>query len=145
MPDLVISVRGFNAQLQYQAVNLVHNKCDFDVFLQSMPNNGFGANHELHIDSAQGLHMLSFETLTPSMTSTTSTIPSTRRIEDATSSTKLTCPGVSIKCIRCDFPDVVDNTRDMGEDLIDILRSRDRICVSVYRTCQYQYQHSIKK
>lgn len=50
---------------------------------------------------------------------------------EATSSTKLTCPGVSTRWIRWDFPKLFCRTRDMGEDLIEMPRSRDRICVSV--------------
>lgn len=65
--------------------------------------------------------------LTPSTTSTTNTIPSTNRIAEATSSKKLTCPGVSMKCMRWDLPAVVERIRDIGEDLMDISRSRDRI------------------
>jgi hypothetical protein len=66
------------------------------------------------------------KTPTPSTTSTTRTMPSTNRMDEATSSTKLTCPGVSMKCTKCDLPAVVDRMRDIGEDLIDICRSRDR-------------------
>ena len=84
---------------------------------------------------------------TPSTTSTTSKIPSASRIADATSSTKFTCPGVSMKCTKCDLPPVVDKTNDIGDDLIDISRSRDRTCVSVYfnwRSRSVSYSHSSK-
>ena len=82
---------------------------------------------------------------TPSTTSITKRIPSANLIADATSSTKFTCPGVSIKCTRCDFPEVVERIKDMGEDFIEISRSRDKIWVSVYRIYEIQGSFDIRK
>ena len=74
--------------------------------------------------------------ITPSTTSTTKRTPSTSRDALATSSTKFTCPGVSIKLTRWDLPREVDRTRDIELDFTEIPRDRERICVSVYRICK---------
>ena len=71
-------------------------------------------------------------TCTPSTTSTTNTTASASRMEAATSSAKLTWPGVSMMLMRCVFPLVLSSGKDMGLDLIDTPRSCSRMCVSVY-------------
>lgn len=72
--------------------------------------------------------------LTPSTTSTTSTIPSTSRMAEATSSTKFTCPGVSIKLNRWDFPAEDCRTKLIGDDFSEMSRDMASGWVSVYRS-----------
>lgn len=44
---LIIGVSGFDSQLKDESVNFVHDKCNFEIFLQSMPDDILRTNHEL--------------------------------------------------------------------------------------------------
>ena len=133
MLDFIIGICRFDTQFEYQSIDFVHNKGDFDVFLQRVAYNSLSIDHDLerykcwYTQLGEAYH-------TPSTTSTTRTIPSANLTAQPTSSTKLTCPGVSMRWIKWDFPAVVDNTRDIGDDLMDISLSLESVWVSVYRT-----------
>lgn len=45
--DLVIRIRRLDTELEDESVDFIHDKGDFDVFLQSVPNNGLRVDHHL--------------------------------------------------------------------------------------------------